>query len=153
MKPLAIVLSGMIVCAAQTAAYSIDPLGVPGPCWMVNGTGRLINLGSMCGDGETVTIPAAAVSPSSRTNASTPHRYPQAMVQSFMEGCMTNGGGGTQAYCNCALEKVQTEYTPEQFAVLSVNLQSSMQRGEYTPETGQLLEHVVSACATHLLNR
>jgi hypothetical protein len=148
MKLTALLLPSAIALLAPFAALALDPLDVPGPCWMRDGRGRMVDLGEMCDvtEAETeeagaTTTPAQAAAPEAVANP-----YPQEAIDAFVQGC--NSSGGNDEFCGCAIAEVQNRYTLDEFVAISAG---SSPDGEPSAEMQTVMNEVTSACVSALL--
>jgi hypothetical protein len=68
--------------------------------------------------------------------------YPDVLVQSFMQACI-GGDAGKRPVCQCAIDKIQAQYTLVEF----INFAQRIEGGELPPE----LENIAIGCAISTL--
>jgi hypothetical protein len=64
------------------------------------------------------------------------HDYPSDVTQNFMNSCQETSGGD-QKMCSCLLDKIQEEYSYEEFSAIEVKIQSGQTPGEFLDFVGK----------------
>lgn len=78
----------------------------------------------------TANTTANTTAPNSR-----PASYPQSTVDAFLKSCQ--GAGSDLAFCTCVLNKVQANYTFEEFAAIETKMAAGSPPQEFLEFTGK----------------
>jgi len=85
--------------------------------------------------------PAGNASSPQAPAAETKNEYPQAFIDAFMQGC--TGSGAPETYCKCSIDKIQTEFTKEEFEELD---RLAREQKEIPAPDQDKLNEIVQAC-------
>lgn len=95
-----------------------------------------------------VTFAIAPLGNSQPPNSNAPQAtnvYPKAIVDLFMNQCVGNSGSQLQPFCACTIERIQKNYTIDQFIQIGQDLQS----GKPMPDQfNQIVRSCLSATPT-----
>ena len=83
---------------------------------------------------------AANTASSANSGNATAKSYPQETIDAFLKSCQ--GAGSEPSFCACVLDKVQAQYTFEEFA----KIESQIQEGEPSREFIQFSEKARAEC-------
>ena len=70
------------------------------------------------------------------------NEYPPEVIQNFMNSCKESSGGEEET-CSCLFEKIQENYTFEEFSILEVK----MQAGQTPPEFLEFIGKARAECS------
>ena len=62
-------------------------------------------------------------------------KYPASVAEEFMKSCEESGG--TKEFCGCMFEKVQKQYTFEEFSVIETKISAGEPPDEFVEFTGK----------------